>query len=161
MAPHFFDIPISQVNMPAIMQKHSGLSFAQWLACLPGWPGLHIALGIFFQLFTLLEDECHKLDIKMAAITLSSPGVRQAYIRYSEVVFRERQVLDKKSDAEKHLILIQQTLTCLALNSSNLSADPTIRCVYSRVAAHKRQLQSFAYENKSKKSIFRKTNCHH
>ena len=26
-------------------------------------PGLHISLGIFFRLFTLLEDECHELDV--------------------------------------------------------------------------------------------------
>ena len=26
-------------------------------------PGLHISLGIFFRLSTLLEDECHELDV--------------------------------------------------------------------------------------------------
>lgn len=78
----------------------------------------------------------------MAALTASSPGDRQAYARYSEVVFRERQLLDKKNDAEKQLTLMQQTLTYLAINSTNPSTDPAIRCVSSTIAAHKRQLQS-------------------
>ena len=28
-------------------------------------PGLHITLGIFYRLFSLLEDECHQLDLKV------------------------------------------------------------------------------------------------
>ncbi len=28
-------------------------------------PGLHITLGIFYRLFSLLESECHLLDLKV------------------------------------------------------------------------------------------------
>ena len=80
-----------------------------------------MTLGIFFRFFTLLEDECKKLDIKMAAITSSSPGDRQTYLRYSEVVFKERQLLDKKDDP---------------------STDPAIRFISSTIEANKRQLES-------------------
>jgi hypothetical protein len=27
-------------------------------------PGLHISLGIFFRVFSLLEDDCHQLEVK-------------------------------------------------------------------------------------------------
>ena len=101
-----------------------------------------MTLGIFFRLYTLLEDECQKLDIKMAAIISSSPGDRQTYLRYSEVVFKERQLLDKKDATEKHLTLMQQTLTYLAINSANPSTDPAIRCISSTIEANKRQLES-------------------
>ena len=35
-------------------------------ACLPG---LHISLGIFYRLFSLLEDEVHLLDFQAATLT--------------------------------------------------------------------------------------------
>ena len=28
-------------------------------------PGLHITLGIFYRLFSLLENECHDLDVRV------------------------------------------------------------------------------------------------
>ena len=37
-------------------------------------PGLHITLGIFFRLFCLLEDECHKLDLKVATESSAAEG---------------------------------------------------------------------------------------
>ena len=82
----------------------------------------------------------------MAAVTSSCPSDRQAYIRYSEVVFKERQLLDKKSTVEQHLKLIQQTLTYLAINSPDPSTDPAIRCVSSTIATHKRQLENIVSE---------------
>ena len=48
----------------------------------------------------LMEDECHKLDMEMAALTTEQPGDRQAYIDYSSIVRKERALLDEKSSAE-------------------------------------------------------------
>ncbi len=28
-------------------------------------PGLHMTLGIFYRLFSLFENECHQLDLKV------------------------------------------------------------------------------------------------
>ena len=83
----------------------------------------------------------------MAAITASSPGDRQAYIKYSQVVYQERQLLDRKSSTENQIKLMQQTLTYLALNSSNPSTDPAIRCVSSTIATHKKQLESIVSQH--------------
>ena len=45
------------------------LPYVQNKVCLPG---LHISLGIFFRLYTLMEEACHELDL--AAADLSNEG---------------------------------------------------------------------------------------
>ena len=36
--------------------------------------GLHISLGIFYRLFSLLENECHELDIMVASEDCAEKG---------------------------------------------------------------------------------------
>ena len=58
--------------------QHS--TFAQ--VCLPG---LHIKLGIFYRRFTLLEDTCHELDLRVVLEdSIDDGGV--SYGRYVEAV---------------------------------------------------------------------------
>ena len=37
-------------------------------------PGLHITLGVYLRLFTLLEDECHALDVEMTLFSSPQSG---------------------------------------------------------------------------------------
>ena len=92
-------------------------------------PGLHITLGIFQRLFTLLEDECHKLDLGLASLTTPESSDRHAYSDYSTIVKRERDLLDEKVCLEGQLKWLQQTITLLSLTSSNPSTDPQITIV--------------------------------
>ena len=41
-------------------------------------PGLHISLGIFYRLFTLLETSCHQWDLDLAQHA-SQPGTQHSY----------------------------------------------------------------------------------
>ena len=63
-------------------------------------PGLHITLGVFLRLFTLLEDECAKLDLEMAASASLQPGDRQGYIDHTSLIQKERALLDERSTTE-------------------------------------------------------------
>ena len=49
-------------------------------------PGLHISLGIFMKLWTLLEAECHKLELELAQHTTGTTGDREAYRKYSAAI---------------------------------------------------------------------------
>ena len=89
-------------------------------------PGLHITLGIFYRLFTLLEDECHKLDIEMASLTSPQSEDRQSYVDYSKVVKRERALLDEKETIDKEMKWLYQAITHLTLNSITPSTDPQV-----------------------------------
>lgn len=124
IAPHLFDIEVSHVRTTTSLTPKKFTMLSQ--ACLPG---LHITLGVFFRLFTLMEDECHKLDIEMAVLTTEQPGDRQAYIDHSSIVRKERTLLDEKSSVEGEVTWLSQTITLLSLTSNNPSTDPQIALV--------------------------------
>ncbi len=92
-------------------------------------PGLHVTLGVFLRLFTLFEDECHKLDLELAAKSTPQPSDRPAYSKHSDIVHQERSLLDAKALLEDEIKFLDQTASYLALNSSNPSTDPTLLAV--------------------------------
>lgn len=89
---------------------------------------------MFFRLFTLLEDECHKLDLEMAhssAMTASS-GDRPSFQDFAGMVQKERELLDQKKRLEDEVKLLDQTLSLLTLTSSapsgpNLPAQAVVK----------------------------------
>ena len=48
-------------------------------------PGLHISLGIFYRLFTLLESSCNEWDLELAQYA-SQPDTLHSYKLYSSAV---------------------------------------------------------------------------
>ena len=60
-------------------------------------PGLHITLGIFYRLFCLLEDECHKLDLRIAEEdSIDEGGTSYGhYVRASEKLKKIKYDLQK------------------------------------------------------------------
>ena len=92
-------------------------------------PGLHITLGVFMRLFTLMEDECHKLDLEMAeaATRVTSASDKQSYTNFTDLIVEERVLLDKKKNLEDQLEWLDQTLSLLVLTSPTTS--PPIQAV--------------------------------
>ena len=66
-------------------------------------PGLHITLGIFYRLFTLLEDDCHKLDIRVALEKDSALDGGVSYGHYITAIEQRKQI---KYDLERYKSLI-------------------------------------------------------
>ena len=91
--------------------------------------GLHITLGVFMRLFTLMEDECHKLDLEMAESTSMAPSTsdKPTFINFTALIAKERELLDKKKNLEDQVKWLDQTLSLLALTSS--STTPPMRAV--------------------------------
>ena len=61
-------------------------------------PGLHLSLAIFYRLFTLLETECHQLDLLLATHTQSGlvgPGPSfQTYVNLIQEKEKLTEVVD-------------------------------------------------------------------
>ena len=76
-----------------------------------------------------MEDECHKLDMEMAAHNTTQPGDRQSYTDYAGIIAKERILLDEQATVQKELDWLIQTFTLLTLNSSNPSTDPQVAAV--------------------------------
>ncbi len=89
-------------------------------------PGLHITLGVFFRLFTLLEDECHKIDMEMAQSTSTSASTtdKQPYINFRAMIQKERELLDTKKRVEHEVNWLEQTLSYLTLTSTSANPAP-------------------------------------
>ena len=105
-------------------------------------PGLHITLGVFLRLFTLLEDECAKLDLEMAASVSLQPGDRQGYIDYTSLIQKERALLDERSTTEGALKWLTQTLSLLTLNATNPSTDPQVLTVARLILETKKKISN-------------------
>lgn len=124
---HFLDINLDHVSITNNnYYMNNGIIPKPDKVCLPG---LHITLGVFLKLFTLLEDECYKLDLEMASVTGSLSGDRPGYVDYSATVHRERALLDEKTTVEGELKWLSQTLSLLSLNASDPSTDTQVLAV--------------------------------
>ncbi|KAL5517155.1 hypothetical protein EMCRGX_G002639 [Ephydatia muelleri] len=58
-------------------------------------PGLHIILGVFTKIFKLLEDTCHKLDLKLACSSSQIAASSSTFEEYHQEMLR---MLSAKED---------------------------------------------------------------
>ena len=77
-------------------------------------PGLHIPLGIFLRLFSLMEEECHLLDVKND-LKASDCGI--SYTQYHEAQMKRRELMDE-AQAVKSSIQMMEELLLLNLSLS-------------------------------------------
>ena len=60
--------------------------FATYMPIMYSLPGLHITLGVFYRLWSLLEQACHQLDLELAKHTAPLSADRQSFSEYAKVV---------------------------------------------------------------------------
>jgi hypothetical protein len=81
---------------------------------------------VFFRLFTLLEDECHKLDLEMTQSTslTASSSDKRPFADFTSMVQKERVLLDQKLRLKEEIKWLDQTLSLLTLTSPVTSGVP-------------------------------------
>lgn len=84
---------------------------------------------MFYRLFTLFEDECHKLDLEMATLTSPQTSDTTSYTTHSNLVHQERKLLDDMATVEGEIQWLDQTLSLLALRSTDPSNDAAFLAV--------------------------------
>ena len=97
---------------------------------------------MFFRLFTLLEDDCHRLDLEMAGSGSSTASTdKQAYTHYVALIEKERDLLDEKANLEAQVIWLDQTLSFLTLNASS-PTDPASQAVVTAITSRKENIRN-------------------
>ena len=79
-------------------------------------PGLHISLGIFLRLFTLLEDACHELDVSVALQPI--PGsAGPSFVQYADALQQQSTLPDDIDTFNEQISCLEQifTLTLVTL----------------------------------------------
>jgi hypothetical protein len=84
-------------------------------------PALHITLGIFFRLFTLLENACHELDARGLLQGVDGGAAYEAYVVSYR---REVDLADKCEEVKAELITLQQQATIFTLTTA-IAAMPS------------------------------------
>ena len=85
-------------------------------------PGLHISLGIFFRLFTLLEDECHELDVCHSS-QLQGSTAGSSFHAFVTAMKRQAELRDSIDRVATQITGLEQLLT-LALVSLPPNTPP-------------------------------------
>ena len=80
-------------------------------------------LGIFYRLFTLLDDACHQLDL---SASLQGSECGPSYQRYSAPLGKLTNFKDELSRLENELTVLEQIVTFLAATLPIMLPVPTI-----------------------------------
>ena len=91
IGPYFFEIPLNQVCY--MLPNAKSVRIMQVSP-----PGLHIRLGIFYRLFTLLEMDCHKLHLCMARLPGGERIAAGPSFEDHIALLQERQKLQEKGE---------------------------------------------------------------
>ena len=102
-------------------------------------PGLHITLGIFLRLFTLLEDCCHELDVLAELQGSSEAGC--SYERYVKALCQQRALKDEAHIVEYNLKVLEQVATYTLATAPNMASLPVFQQVTSEMASKRNRLQ--------------------
>ena len=92
-------------------------------------PGLHISLGIFYRLFTLLETSCRQWDNELAQ-HVSQPDTLHSYKLYSSAVHNLAKLQQELSTETEEANAADQLATFLAVRGR-----PQAQVDYCRQAA--------------------------
>ena len=91
----FFHVPLDQVSVDVI---NSGcIQTLYTVQVVP--PALHISLGVFYRLFSLLEQECHQLDLQHALLISTAPTV-SSYATFAEAMKKVHDVNEQIKQQE-------------------------------------------------------------
>ena len=84
-------------------------------------PGLHISLGIFFRLFSLLEDDCHEVDVRHT-LQLQGSTAGSTFNTFMTVLQRQSTLRDSSRRVSEQIKVLEQLLTLTLVTVS--PSDP-------------------------------------
>ena len=105
-------------------------------------PGLHISLGIFFRLFTLLEDACHRLDVLIAwHLTPGSAGV--SFVQYADALQQQSTLRDDIDTVKGQIACLEQifTLTMETLPSGAPQSNTLLQQIANELNSKKKEAE--------------------
>ena len=104
-------------------------------------PGLHITLGIFFRLWSLLEEDCHLLDIELAKRTAPESVDRAAFVDYSTAIKKQSQLKEQRLELEKYIATLNCGIAQIALQVATPEVQPIITALQQEASSSTNKLQ--------------------
>ena len=102
-------------------------------------PGLHISLGIFYRLFSLLEDAVHCLDYQIAPLSSTAQQI-PALEKYVDSLHRLAAAQEERVKAEDKAAMYEQVATLSVVNESeSFTTTPQLVTAMLQEAAKLRQ----------------------
>lgn len=104
-------------------------------------PGLHITLGIFYRLWSLLEEECHQLDLELATRTAPQSIDRASFTHYSTSVKKRAQLKERKLELDKYTAALSTGIAQIATQVQNPDSNPLLLALQQEVNSAIQKLQ--------------------
>ena len=89
-------------------------------------PGLHITLGIFYRLWTLLEQACHHLDLELAKRSAPLSLDKVSFKEYGEVVKKLANMEEEKHELSFYTVSLNSHIVQLSNQLPNPENHPLI-----------------------------------
>ena len=103
-------------------------------------PGLHISLGIFYRLFSLLEEECHELDL---AQNLQGVSAGPSYEMCVDAVRQKTLLQDNIRRLEDDMANLQQMITLFSISQPPSQAQTLLlRSLSSTMSAKQMEINA-------------------
>lgn len=90
----------------------------------------------------------------MASLASPQSGDRPVFTEYAATMQKERAMLDEKDKTEGELKWLYQTLSHLALNSTNPSSDPTVVIVATAISESRKKIEGIVSDKISALEYF-------
>ncbi len=104
-------------------------------------PGLHISLGIFFRLFTLLEESCHELDLLLAQHSNSHLRTGSTFEEYSTALRNRHQLREQSAMYLERVEQLEQFANFVALTASQVDTSELLDHTRTAVTTYRKKQQ--------------------
>ena len=103
-------------------------------------PGLHVSLGIFFRLFTLLEDDCHQLDVSHS-LALQGSTAGSTFNTFIIALQHQSTLRDSMDRVREQIQVLEQllTLTIVTLPPSAPQFSPLTQQLITEINTKKKR----------------------
>ena len=117
--------PLREVPLYIIIYPFMSVTVSRTQVCIPG---LHISLGVFLKLYTMLEGAAHELDVLIATVLERQPGQQQQLPHNFEQYVEERRAIsaltEEANEALDHADFLDSLSTWALLSTESDSEDP-------------------------------------
>lgn len=139
---HLLDIPIDNVKFHTLCQHNITLPYDLQVSI----PGLHLSLGIFNRLWTLLEEACTSLDLRLAEENHGPSGTGGHTFNEYSIVLEQRSSLKVQLESQvSHAELLEQLATYLSLSVPDPEQSEPLKAVRNEAAIARIRADKMVY----------------
>ena len=153
-----FSIPIDHVRNSKIITVFTVFTFTSvFLIQQVCFPGLHITLGIYNQLFDLLEEACQELDLQLAVLGTGGTAGGSTYHQYVATFQQLHTLREEQSALTEKFKLLKQVVTYLSVTLPAPNQCTALQQLYGECKC----TEKFLTKNRTKNIVPNTFECAH